>query len=144
MVEAVAVLGAPYGQGHGLARPMPAEALAAWRRDFRLPIEAGTLRTYLGALAYHWRLLHSGEPGYPGSGGKCPLARFLAERHLTDSLPGRWHAQLHQDTDRQAAGQALLNWLVERVRQEASDPQPSDAAPAAAASLDPPDVGTRP
>ncbi len=31
MVEAVAVLGAPYGQGHGLAHPMPAEALAVWR-----------------------------------------------------------------------------------------------------------------
>ncbi len=134
MVEAVAVLGAPYGQGYGLARPMPAEALAAWRRDFRLPIEPGTLHTYLGALAYHWRFLHSSEPSYPSSGSECPLARFLAKQRLADSLPGRWHAQLRQGMEGQAAGQALLDWLVEQVRQETAPPP--DATDAAAASCD--------
>lgn len=141
MVEAVAVLGAPFGQGHGLARPMPAEALAAWRRDFRLPVEPGTLHTYLGALAYHWRLLHNGEPSYPNSGGECPLARFLAKQRLADSLPGGWHAQPRQGIEGQAAGQALLDWLVEQVRQEASDLPPPDATYAAAA---PPDLSMQP
>ena len=51
MVEAAALLGADVGQGFSLGRPMPAEALAAWARDFTWTVDRHLPRTPLGALA---------------------------------------------------------------------------------------------
>ena len=121
MVEAVALLGAPYGQGHGLARPMPAEDIATWRRTFRPPLTPGTLHSHLGALAYHWRFVHGGGRAIPNS-ATDPLAHYLAERLPADSLAARWHVQ--QGADAHAANEALMNWLADQVRQEAADSVP--------------------
>jgi EAL domain-containing protein (putative c-di-GMP-specific phosphodiesterase class I) len=51
LIEAVAILGADYGQGYAIARPMPAAQLPQWARDFRYDIDAQQPRTALGALA---------------------------------------------------------------------------------------------
>ncbi|MEO8780112.1 MAG: diguanylate cyclase [Rhodanobacter sp.] len=51
MIEAAAILGADFGQGFALARPMPAEQLPDWLDSFR-PATAGRFaRCALGALA---------------------------------------------------------------------------------------------
>lgn len=52
LVEAVAILGADYGQGYGLGRPVDFEAIIEWYHSFRYNEPVGTVRTPLGALAY--------------------------------------------------------------------------------------------
>ncbi len=51
MVEAAAILGADYGQGYGIARPMPLDRLVEWHRGFRYKVEVTAPKTALGALA---------------------------------------------------------------------------------------------
>ena len=51
LVEAAMSLGADFGQGYALARPMPLAAIAAWQADFRCACVADSPRTALGALA---------------------------------------------------------------------------------------------
>ncbi|MDE2255995.1 MAG: EAL domain-containing protein, partial [Betaproteobacteria bacterium] len=51
LIEAAAILGADHGQGYGIARPMPAQALGDWARDFCHGVDPQQPRTALGALA---------------------------------------------------------------------------------------------
>ncbi|WP_112487437.1 EAL domain-containing protein [Thiomonas sp. X19] len=51
LIEAAAILGADHGQGYGIARPMPAQALGGWARDFCYGVDPQQPRTALGALA---------------------------------------------------------------------------------------------
>ncbi len=51
MIEAAAILGADFGQGYGLARPMPQAALREWLPRFHPDWSAAHPRTALGALA---------------------------------------------------------------------------------------------
>ena len=53
LVEAAVILQADAGQGYGLARPMEADAVVAWARDFHLPIDRDRPRTALGVYAAH-------------------------------------------------------------------------------------------
>lgn len=122
LIEAAAVLGAPHGQGYGLARPMPAEQIVAWSRAHTLPIYTGTIRTYLGALAFHWRFMHSAPTRSPVCVSACALHQFLADRNLLHSDAARWHAQVHSGDDAKAASRRLIDWLSNEVRREASAP----------------------
>jgi diguanylate cyclase (GGDEF)-like protein len=51
LIEAASLLGADFGQGYALARPMPGEALVDWLRTHRPAPRAQVPRTSLGALA---------------------------------------------------------------------------------------------
>ncbi|GAB0119019.1 EAL domain-containing protein [Acidisoma sp. 7E03] len=51
LVEMVAFLGADYGQGYALARPMPPEALADWADDFVYAVDPARPLTDLGMRA---------------------------------------------------------------------------------------------
>jgi diguanylate cyclase (GGDEF)-like protein len=51
LVEAAMSLGADFGQGYALARPMPLAAVAAWQAGFRCDGDPERPRTALGALA---------------------------------------------------------------------------------------------
>lgn len=51
LIEAAAILGADCGQGYGIARPMPADDLSSWLKNWSYPIQPGNPRTALGALA---------------------------------------------------------------------------------------------
>lgn len=51
LIEAAAILGADFGQGYGLARPMPAAELISWAAQRRGSIDISSPRTSLGALA---------------------------------------------------------------------------------------------
>lgn len=53
LVEAAIILQADAGQGYGLARPMPADAVVEWVRGFRLSIDREHPRTALGIYAAH-------------------------------------------------------------------------------------------
>ncbi len=124
-VEAARILGADYGQGYALARPMPADAFIAWTRARPIDLlRDGHLRTWLGALAYHWRTGHDRSMHVlaPSDSASCPLTRFLAAMGVVDEDILRWHEQCHADVageERDRAASSLLRWLSERVRNAA-------------------------
>lgn len=72
LVEAAAILGADAGQGFALGRPMPAEAIAGWARDFVWRVDRKAPRTTLGALAAVWYAAHR-SGGHQGPVGTCPV-----------------------------------------------------------------------
>jgi predicted signal transduction protein with EAL and GGDEF domain len=51
MLEAAAILGADRGQGYGIARPMPADALPAWYQNYHYSVHPTKPKTAIGALA---------------------------------------------------------------------------------------------
>ncbi len=127
-LEAATVLGAEFGQGYALARPMPAAEIMPWAEAFQLPCGDGALvlSTYLGALAYQWRYNEVGGSMHPLPLAQCPLNRFLAEQGLNDSEAARWHAQLHGPrSEAHEASRQLTRWLAARVadgRRAVDDP----------------------
>ncbi len=120
LIEAAAILGAPFGQGYGLARPMPAEDILTWSQGFTLPIQTGEIHTHLGALAYHWKIIHGSDVDKLGSVENCPLARFLKELGEPAQAAAAWHGQFHSGRDTQDASKKLTDWLVEKIREKAS------------------------
>ncbi|WP_343033032.1 putative bifunctional diguanylate cyclase/phosphodiesterase [Arthrobacter zhaoguopingii] len=123
MAEAVAVLGAPLGQGFHFSRPLAPQNAAAWVDQFCLPAPNGSLRTCLGALAYHWQFARLGSP-HPRALAECPLSRFLAT-YGTGADVGRWHNQQHDPRAAHAgAGRLLVDWLVRQIRTTAEPAGP--------------------
>jgi EAL domain-containing protein (putative c-di-GMP-specific phosphodiesterase class I) len=51
LMEAAAILGADYGQGYGIARPMPADDVLHWKQHWKFSVDTEHPRTALGALA---------------------------------------------------------------------------------------------
>jgi|GEM_PF-580169 len=122
LIEAVTLLGAQYGQGFGIARPMPAEELSGWMREscWR-PAPSPPIATYLGALAYHWLFMHRSDSHHPTGLAGCPLTGFLERQGLGDGDAARWHAQTHETTDKAVAASAsrqLAEWLGACVKRE--------------------------
>lgn len=114
MIEAASILGADRGQGYGLARPMPMDELLDWLERRPVTARDGSIRTWLGALAFHWQFVHA-DRAAPVPLESCPLKAFLDQRgHASDEV-ARWHARAHEVGD---GGRDLLSWLVERVRAE--------------------------
>jgi len=132
MVEAAVILGAVQGQGYALARPMRADLLPGWAGAFRLDVEAGRVRTFLGALAYHWLHAQSALPESSVPLKDCPVTQFFDAQGLGDAPVARWHRQCHADPLEPDASHRVTAWLVDRVRSEAV----SAAAPPAAATAD--------
>ena len=120
LIEMAAVLGARYGQGYGLARPMPAADLPAWEQTARLPAwQPDTLHTAMGALAYHWQYIHDETCVHPMALEHCPLTAFL-QRQGWDEL-AQAHAQFHAGIDVAGNSARLTLGLVQRVRQGAPE-----------------------
>lgn len=114
MIEAVTILGATHGQGYGLARPMPAEHLVAWNQGHATPVRGDEIGHFLGALAHHWRYMHDGQqPGGPVDAG--PLYRFIEAQGLHTGVIGACYREVYANKRAKAAGQMLMDWLVECV-----------------------------
>ena len=133
-VEAARWLGARLAQGYALARPMPASAFADWMRGHRPePRGDGALRTWAGALAFHWVTTHGGAHArHAGSLEACALTRFLHAHAIDDPEVLRWHARLHRSSRaqrRDAGAAALLQWLAQRVVTNAAPAAPSAPGP---------------
>lgn len=111
LTEVASVLGAPYGQGFHLCRPVPAEAVAAWlAQPSRLPNSA-MVRTSLGALAYHWKF-HRIHGPHGTSYETCPITNLLVEQG--DPMAIEWHTRQHHVVpESSGASEKLLAWLVE-------------------------------
>lgn len=117
MIEAAAVLGAQYGQGYGLSRPMPASEVKDWVGRFTLPIapSATVIRTAAGALAYHWRFVHPGTGRYPTDLTTCPIGVYLRDNQAEPHILALHHRTHGAATDPEAA-QQLTDWLAARLQ----------------------------
>lgn len=99
LIEMAVQMGADYGQGFGLARPMPAGEIPAWVKSFRLDVGSLKIRTPLGALAYHLRYAGSRDPALLVSVETCPLTSFIQEWGLSGSPLDKAHQALHTGGD---------------------------------------------
>lgn len=115
MTEAVAVMGAGYGQGYHLARPMPASEVPEWTAEFESREYPHQVRTALGALAYHWKFLRLGSP-HPHKIEDCPFTGYLAARGGCPDDVERWHAQQHRADSSSGASRMIVDWLVREIR----------------------------
>lgn len=122
MIEAAIQLGCRFGQGYGLARPMPAAALAEWirTRPFRGD-DGGRLHSWIGALACQWMVMHDAlSLRLPGELASCPLTEFFEAQEVHDVQVLQWHWQIHQDPDESArlqAMQQMMQWMTRRIRE---------------------------
>ena len=109
MIEAALALGADLGQGYGIARPMPLDAVVRWHAAWTPPPGDGP-RTFLGALAHQW-LLTQRDP----EPRQARVAEFLRGRAEPDAAA--WLQRLDAGADTRTQ-HALLHWLVEQAAQE--------------------------
>ncbi len=122
VMEAVSILGASFGQGYGIARPMPASDLLAWHQARPPAADRSAIQHELGALAYHWQRMHAGDRAHDCAVDDCPVTHFLKDRMApSGEEAAAWHAQVHDGTDPAAASDNLTRWLVARV-QEGAEP----------------------
>ena len=119
LMEAVSILGASFGQGYGIARPMPASDLLAWHQARPRAANRAAIEHELGALAYHWQRMHAGDKAHDCAVDDCPVTPFLKGRAAPSGEEATaWHAQVHEGTAAAAAAASdkLTRWLVARVQ----------------------------
>jgi len=92
MLEAAAILGADFGQGFGIAKPMPASEVMAWHRSYTFPIQHQTPSTALGAMAGYllWDLQLATISEHPESieqfvGAKAMVDEYINSNNLHGS-----------------------------------------------------------
>ena len=127
LIEVARLLGAQFGQGFGLARPMPAADFAAWVASRRVvPATDCRVETWAGALACHWVGMRGPLPSQPiALAQQSGLAQFLQQRASDDPQALRLHRQwlrAVQPQQREQAARQLLHWLERRVRQHYAQP----------------------
>ncbi|MDA3877947.1 MAG: EAL domain-containing protein, partial [Halothiobacillus sp.] len=121
MIEAAALLGATYGQGYAIARPMPADEVTHWHPQAELAVNMTEIRTFLGALAYLWRMIHQRRtsPALPEE--NCPLTNFLSSCGRSDPEAAQWSGQVRFAVPGSDVSARLLAWLAEQVRNEVAE-----------------------
>ncbi len=122
LIEAICLLGGRYGQGYGIARPMPAAELTAWGNQ-SVCREPGNQRvaTWQGALAQCWLYSHRPDILHRTTPDECLLRPFLQQHAGHDAQILAWHDQIF-GPDQESAGTAarqLMNWLVDRMQSAA-------------------------
>ncbi|WP_198506885.1 EAL domain-containing protein [Dyella ginsengisoli] len=120
MIEVARLLGARYGQGYGLARPMPVEALPCWHRETRMPDLSAPLSTRIGAVAFQWwsirhRSLHAATLD------ACPMSVLLAQLGDAGQAARVLHDRQHAEPHNSAVARDLLDALEALVRSRLVD-----------------------
>ena len=119
-IEAAIVLGCRLGQGYGLARPMPAEALPDWiRTQPSHGSDGAALHSWVGALAYQWMAMHDTlHRRHSGELAACPIARWLVTEGIRDQEVLDAHGKIHDpapDSTRMQAMRQMLEWLTRNI-----------------------------
>ncbi|ACI52329.1 diguanylate cyclase/phosphodiesterase with GAF sensor [Gluconacetobacter diazotrophicus PA1 5] len=124
MIEAMRHLGCRYGQGFGIARPMPADDFLDWyrtRSDQDRKEEDSRIHSDLGALAYLW----AATRGHPPPGGfhlkDGPLTRWLEKRGRDDPDAVRWYRILSAGPVTEETARDMREWLADRVTNAQGD-----------------------
>jgi diguanylate cyclase (GGDEF)-like protein/PAS domain S-box-containing protein len=131
VVEAALECGARYGQGYGIARPMPASMFPEWVRDYKPCARPGEITTYLGLLARCANLRRPLLSPTRMLEDDDSVRRFLSEREPARSDLADWYARLAStgdpgDADEQRDG--WLDWLARQARSETTDPPAARAS----------------
>lgn len=120
IIEAASLLGCRFGQGFGLARPMPAEALVGWleTQPFHGREDEG-VRSWIGALAYQWMAMHDTlHVRHSGELASCPITCFLSSQDIHDSEMHAVHVQIHEhplESVRLQAMRRMTQWLTAKA-----------------------------
>lgn len=121
LIEAARLLGCGFGQGYGLARPMPADALANWVQTRELVGEQRGVHSWTGALAVLWLSMRNPlHVRRPGELEGCWITKFFETQEVNDSRVFQWHWQSHEDPDESARLQAMgemLQWIVHKIQE---------------------------
>ncbi len=118
LVDVARILGARYGQGFALARPMPSDEIPAFIDRFRIPAGEPVIKSASGALAYLWKNDSRGTRPL-GEPADCPLHAYLTARAGPGSLPLLWHEGIHLDPEsRPLFRENLKSWIAEKIRKE--------------------------
>ncbi len=99
-LEMAAHLGAHRGQGYVIARPMPKSAFTAWYHGFVPMRRTRSIRYSLGALASHWRFMHT-NVNLVTEENLCPLQLFIENRGLTNLPLSEFHRAFHAAVEEQ-------------------------------------------
>ncbi len=111
-LEMATRLGIPFGQGFGIAKPMPADDLLNWIEGFKFESDPMQVKTYLGGLAHHWK------SGHDGPLESCPIAILLATKENVPVEIIRAHAELHSQATPDGSATELSEWLQRAIQQE--------------------------
>nr|WP_230975686.1 EAL domain-containing protein [Acetobacter garciniae] len=120
VIEAICHLGGSYGQGYGIARPMPSADFPAWCRAYKAELSshvapANEVRCALGALAYHWMATRGGQDLTEKAVDDCPITRWLTASGLAGSQAAQWHEQCHRGPAPLEASRRFTDWLLDQV-----------------------------
>ena len=143
MLDAARILGVPLAQGYGIARPMPADQLEAWLRDYVPKPLRGGPKTLLGAFALHTRwlrmLMFDGRSSTPRDyvlgNGQLSLARFIMQSGQQDSPFGRSYAGLLAAAGLRTPDMAAVRRLADQVRKELAEAVRTEESARRAAEL---------
>jgi hypothetical protein len=116
MIEAVFNLGARFGQGYGLGKPMPADQIINWKKNFKVPIEKVSIKSYLGALAYHLKFIRKKNYVHNHKVESYPLTKFFKEEGLEDNEIFTWHRLIHSGIEVKRNSNKLLDWLNQKAK----------------------------
>lgn len=126
LIEAACLLGTPYGQGYGISKPMPAEEFPAWCAHYSYEGWDGhQLKSFLGALTYHWLLVHQATKIHELPLDQCLLTDFLRSRGLEMSEAARLHERVHSqrgcEDESRTFEREFTQWLIRQSQQEAEE-----------------------
>lgn len=86
LVEMAAILGASYGQGYAIARPMPASEMVTWYKNYTWNINIADPATELGMLTYMYRASQEVCPRQGVCGGVSTQEVIHATTHLLEDV----------------------------------------------------------
>jgi diguanylate cyclase (GGDEF)-like protein/PAS domain S-box-containing protein len=111
LAEVATRLGADFGQGFGIARPMAAEQLADWALSYHHQQDQ-EIHSLLGAMAYHWAFVHSPVQHKRGRLEDCALTRYFDRNGMNNSKGAILHRELHtRDTPPSSVVKSLTEWF---------------------------------
>jgi hypothetical protein len=119
MIEAAAILGADYGQGYGIARPMRAEDVSVWRTNYHYSIDSLHPTTALGAMAAYllWEMQQVAIANSTEALRRPPQAGGILERFLMEkNASGGRRAAMSEESDvprEQIIAYLTEHWLSE-------------------------------
>ncbi|NNN12375.1 MAG: EAL domain-containing protein, partial [Acidimicrobiaceae bacterium] len=109
-LEMAVLLGIPFGQGYGIAMPMPAEDIPSWIDSFVLEPSSSLIRTYLGGLAHHWKFGHTGPVDL------CPLSLLFNIKNGVPVEIQLLHARIHSRDTTVGSSAELSDWLQREIQ----------------------------
>jgi diguanylate cyclase (GGDEF)-like protein/PAS domain S-box-containing protein len=137
LAEVAKRLGATFGQGFHIARPMPTDQLVPWALSYRSGVD-DELQSLLGAMAYHWAFVHSPRHYRRGPLTECALTRYFERTGYSDSVGAMLHNDLHaHDIPPTEVVDALTDWFEEVTTQVLAQAPLENPTAFDGASLDP-------